>query len=150
MIRLESLSKSYPEGNLFSNVNIFIKKGMRTGLVGPNGSGKTTLLRLMLEKESPDSGIVQKDKSITIGYLAQDIVTGTNLSILEEVLRAFPEMQEIEVKMLTLSNALTNDPDNIELVNQLGETQNRFEALGGWKIEERAKKILSGLGFSDN
>ena len=150
MIRLESLSKSYPEGNLFSNVNIFIKKGMRTGLVGPNGSGKTTLLRLMLEKESPDSGIVQKDKSITIGYLAQDIVTGTNLSILEEVLRAIPEMQEIEVKMMTLSNALTNDPDNMELVNQLGETQNRFEALGGWKIEERAKKILSGLGFSDN
>ncbi|SVD66809.1 uncharacterized protein METZ01_LOCUS419663, partial [marine metagenome] len=150
MIRLESLSKSYPDGELFSNVNISIKKGMRAGLVGPNGSGKTTLLRLMLQKESPDSGSVQKDKSITIGYLAQDIVVGTNLSILEEVMGAYPEVREIEGKMLVLSNAIANDPENMELVNQLGEVQNRFEALGGWTLEEKAKKILSGLGFSED
>ena len=150
MIRLESLSKSYPDGELFSNVNISIKKGMRAGLVGPNGSGKTTLLRLMLQKKSPDSGSVQKDKSITIGYLAQDIVVGTNLSILQEVMGAYPEVREIEGKMLVLSNAIANDPENMELVNQLGEVQNRFEALGGWTLEEKAKKILSGLGFSED
>lgn len=150
MIRLESLSKSYPDGELFSNVNIFLKRGMRSGLVGPNGSGKTTLLRLMLGKESPDAGSVQKDRSITIGYLAQDIVAGTNRSILEEVLAAYPEVREIEGKMLTLSNAIADDPENMEWANELGEAQNRFEALGGWTVEEKAKKILSGLGFSDD
>lgn len=150
MIRLESLSKSYPDGELFSNVNIFLKRGMRAGLVGPNGSGKTTLLRLMLGKESPDAGSVQKDRSITIGYLAQDILAGTDRSILEEVLAAYPEVREIEGKMLTLSNAIADDPENMEWVNELGEAQNRFEALGGWTLEEKAKKILSGLGFSDD
>ena len=69
MIRLENLSKSFPDGDLFNNVNISIKRGMRIGLVGPNGSGKTTLLRIMMGKESPDSGNVQVDKSTTIGYL---------------------------------------------------------------------------------
>ena len=34
MIRLESVSKSYPSGVLFNNVNISINKGMRVGLVG--------------------------------------------------------------------------------------------------------------------
>jgi len=149
VIRLESLSKSYPDGELFSNVNIFIKNGMRAGLVGPNGSGKTTLLRIMLQKEPPDSGKVQIDKSITIGYLAQDIVVGTGLSILEEVLRAYPEVREIEGKMLELSNTIADNPEKIELVNKLGEVQSRFEALGGWTLEEKAKKILSGLGFSE-
>ena len=96
MIRLESLSKSYPNGELFSNVNIFLKRGMRAGLVGPNGSGKTTLLRIMLGKETPDSGGGQKDKAITIGYLAQDIVAGSDQSILEEVLAAYPEVREME------------------------------------------------------
>ena len=33
-------------------------------------------------------------------------------------------------------------------MNELGEIQTQFEALGGWNIEEKAKKILSGLGFS--
>ena len=89
MIRIENLSKSFPDGDLFNNVNIFLKRGMRAGLLGPNGSGKTTLLRILLGEETPDSGNVQKDKSITIGYLAQDIVPGSNRSILEEVLAAF-------------------------------------------------------------
>lgn len=149
MIRLENISKAYPDGELFSHVNIVLKKGMRVGLVGPNGSGKTTLLRLMLGDESPDSGYIQKDKLISIGYLAQDIIVGSNLSIIEEVLSAYPEVRKIEGEILKLSNAIANEPENMKLVNKLGEKQNRFEALGGWTLEEKAKKILSGLGFPE-
>jgi len=122
---------------------------MRAGLVGPNGSGKTTLLRIMLGKDSPDSGNVQVDKSTTIGYLAQDIVAGTGRTILEEVLAAYPEVRDLEGKILALSEAISNDHNNMNLVNELGEAQNRFEALGGWNLEDKAKKILSGLGFAD-
>ncbi len=94
MINLDSLSKTFPDGDLFTNVNLTIKQGMRAGLVGPNGSGKTTLLRIMLKQESHDFGNVQVEKAITIGYLAQDIVSGSNYSILEEVLAAYPEVQD--------------------------------------------------------
>lgn len=149
MIRLENLSKSFPDGDLFNNVNISIKRGMRIGLVGPNGSGKTTLLRIMLGKDPHDSGNVQVDKSTSIGYLAQDIVAGTGRSILEEVLIAYPEVRELEGQILALSEAISKDHDNMELVNKLGDAQHRFEALGGWSLEDKAKKILSGLGFSD-
>ena len=149
MIRLENLSKSFPDGDLFNNVNISIKRGMRIGLVGPNGSGKTTLLRIMLGKDSADSGNVQIDKSTTIGYLAQDIVAGTGRSILEEVLVAYPEVRELEGKILALSEAISKDHENMDLVNKLGDAQHRFEALGGWNLEDKAKKILSGLGFAD-
>ena len=149
MIRLESLSKSYPDGELFSNVNIFINRGMRVGLVGPNGSGKTTLLRIMLGEETFDSGSVQKEKTITIGYLAQDIVAGSDQSIIEEVLAGFPEVVEIERKIILLADAISKEPENTSLVNELGDNQNRFEALGGWTLEKRAKKILGGLGFTD-
>ncbi len=149
MIRLENLSKSFPDGDLFNNVNISIKHGMRIGLVGPNGSGKTTLLRIMLGKESPDSGNVQVDKATTIGYLAQDIVAGTGRSILEEVLVAYPEVRELEGQILVLSEAISKDHGNMNLVNKLGDVQHRFEALGGWNLEDKAKKILSGLGFDD-
>ena len=149
MIRLENISKSFPDGDLFNHVNIFIKRGMRIGLVGPNGSGKTTLLRIMLGKESPDSGSIQVDKSITIGYLAQDIVAGTGRSILEEVLNTYPEVRDLEGKILTLSESISKDHNNMELINKLGDAQHRFESLGGWNLEDKAKKILSGLGFSD-
>ena len=149
MIRLENLSKSFPNGDLFSDVNIYFKSGMRAGLVGPNGSGKTTLLRIMLGEESPDSGNIQIGKNVTIGYLAQEIVPGSLRSILEEVLSKFPEVRELEGKMLSLSHDIANDPENQALANQLGDAQNRFEALDGWSLEEKAKKILGGLGFTD-
>ena len=149
MIRLESISKSYPNGELFTNVNIFLKGGMRAGLVGPNGAGKTTLLRIMLGEESPDSGNIQKDKALTIGYLAQDIVESSEKSILKQVLKAYPEVLELERKIESLSIALSQNSENIDLINQLGEFQNRFEALGGWSLEKKAKKILGGLGFSE-
>jgi ATP-binding cassette subfamily F protein 3 len=149
MIRLENLSKSFPNGDLFSDVNIYIKSGMRAGLVGPNGSGKTTLLRIILGEESPDSGNIQIGKNVTIGYLAQEIVPGSLRSILEEVLSKFPEVRELEGKMLSLSHDIANDPENQALANQLGDTQNRFEALEGWSLEEKAKKILGGLGFTE-
>ena len=60
MIQFEDITKSYPTGTLFKNVNISIKHGMRVGLVGKNGSGKTTLLQLMLGNEKPDSGKIKK------------------------------------------------------------------------------------------
>ena len=150
MIRLESISKSFPDGDLFKNVNISIKRGMRAGLVGPNGSGKTTLLRIMLGLESPDSGNIQLDKGISIGYLAQDIVAGSDKSILEEVLSAYPEIRDLEGSIISLSHNISLIPDDDSLVEKLGEVQTRFEALGGWSIEDRAKKILGGLGFEDN
>ena len=149
MIQLESICKSYPNGTLFTNVNIYIKKGMRIGLVGQNGSGKTTLLRLMLGEERQDSGNIQKEKNIAIGYLEQEIISGTGRSIIEEVLASYPGAIETEKKMVSLSNEIENDPDNTTLIDRLGEAQNKYEAMGGWTLEKNAKKILGGLGFKD-
>lgn len=149
MIRLKNISKSFPESTLFENVNLSIKKGMRAGLVGPNGTGKTTLLRLMLGLEAPDEGAVQKEKSISIGYLAQDIIVGTSKSILEEVLGGYPQVRQLESEMLSLSALIGENPDDNQLLNKLGDVQLKFEALGGWSLEDRAKKILSGLGFRE-
>ena len=122
---------------------------MRIGLVGQNGSGKTTLLRLMLGEERQDSGNIQKEKNIAIGYLEQEIISGTGRSIIEEVLASYPGAIETEKKMVSLSNAIEKDPDNTTLIDRLGEAQNKYEAMGGWTLEKNAKKILGGLGFKD-
>lgn len=149
MIRLESISKEYPNGKLFSGVNLLLKRGMRVGLVGPNGAGKTTLLKIMLGEEFPDSGNIIKDKAITIGHLAQDIVSGNEESILKQVLKSYPEVLELESKIKFVGDKVSKNTENIELVNKLGEYHSRFEAIGGWNLEKKAKKILGGLGFKE-
>ena len=149
MIQFENVSKSFPTGDLFTNVNLGIKGGMRAGLIGKNGSGKTTLLKMMLGHEHQDSGNIKKTKGLTIGYLAQEITVGTDRSILEEVLASYPEAYELERKMLSLSEAISKDPEDKRLALELGEAQTSFDAIGGWSLEKDAKKILSGLGFKE-
>ena len=150
MIQFENVSKSFPTGDLFTNVNLGIKSGMRAGLIGKNGSGKTTLLKMMLGDEQQDSGNIKKIKGLTIGYLAQEITVGTERSILEEVLASYPEAYELEKKMLSLSEAISKNPGDKKLSIELGDAQNNFDAIGGWSLEKNAKKILSGLGFKED
>jgi len=148
LIQLDNISKEYPDGILFGNVSLLIKKSMRIGLVGPNGSGKTTLLRLMLGKEFPDKGTVQKNKALSIGYLPQDIIIGTKRSILDEVLNSFPEIREIENKMESISAEIASNPNDTKKLKTLGDLQQRFDSIGGWTIDKKAKEILGGLGFT--
>jgi len=150
MIQFENVSKSFPTGDLFTNVNLGIKSGMRAGLIGKNGSGKTTLLKMMLGDEQQDAGNIKKMKGLTIGYLAQEITVGTERSILEEVLASYPEAHELEKKILSLSEAISKSPGDKTLSMELGDAQNNFDAIGGWSLEKNAKKILSGLGFKED
>ena len=150
MIYIESLSKSYNDNYLFSNVNIILKKGMRIGLVGANGTGKTTLLRILVGEENYDTGNVQTDKKISIGYLPQDIISGTRSSVLEETLKSFPELNRIEIDLDRLHDIIKHDPKNISAIKAIGDLQQEHEAIGGWSIENKAKKILGGLGFKED
>ena len=147
MIQFDNVSKSFPSGSLFSGVTLSIKKGVRAGLVGKNGSGKTTLLRMMLGLDSPDSGKIKKEKNLTIGYLQQEIIVGSEKSILEEVLASFPEIEGLGEQIFSLSNQLAKSPDNNDIAEELGVLQFKFESMGGWDLEKKAKKILGGLGF---
>lgn len=150
MIQLDNISKEYPDGILFSNVSLLIKKSMRIGLVGPNGSGKTTILRLMLGEELPDTGSIQKNRNLSIGYLPQDIIIGTKRSILDEVLDSFPEIREIENRLEIVSSEIASNPNDKKKLKILGDLQQRFDSIGGWTIDKKAKEILGGLGFAED
>ncbi len=81
-LRIENLSKTYPNGvKALENVSLTIPCGMY-GLLGPNGAGKSTLMRTLATLQEPDSGTVrlgdldglrQKEEvRRMLGYLPQD------------------------------------------------------------------------------
>jgi len=150
MIRLENISKEYSSGKLFNGVSLLINSGMRIGLIGQNGSGKTTLFRLILGYENPDSGTIQKNKNLSIGYLPQEIIMGTRRSVLEELFSSIPEIQNLEDQMKRTSIDIAKTPNDQSKLKTLGRLQEKFENLGGWTIKNKAKAILGGLGFTEN
>ncbi len=147
MIRLENISKEFPDKTLFHSVDLLLTSGMRVGLVGVNGSGKTTLLRMMLGNESPDHGNIIKHKSLTVGYLPQDIIVSSERTILQESLSSYDNISELENVIQELSLEIADNPHDQKRLNRLGALHQQYEAAGGWTLENKAKVILSGLGF---
>jgi ATP-binding cassette subfamily F protein 3 len=95
----EDLSLSFGERNLFSHVNIDIKRKERVFLLGANGSGKTSLFRLLTGEYKSDAGIVRFGARVSVGYYDQ-LQSGLTDSktVMDEVWDTFPKMQPGEVR----------------------------------------------------
>jgi len=151
MIRLDSISKQHGRQILFMDASCAIQRGEKIGLVGPNGSGKSTVFRMIVKEEAPDGGSVAIDRGTTIGYFSQDVGEMHGKSVVAATLDGAGAVSEAGARLHTLEHELA-DPafaDQMErLIEEFGEAQARFEELGGYALEARAREILAGLGFS--
>lgn len=64
VITAEAVSKSYGGRPIIRDFSFRVQRGDRIGLVGANGAGKTTLLKLLTGEIEPDSGRVQRAKTL--------------------------------------------------------------------------------------
>ena len=61
LVSARGLSFSRDSSKIFDDIDIDIKRGSVTAIMGPSGTGKTTLLRLIGGQLRPDSGVVMVD-----------------------------------------------------------------------------------------
>ena len=151
MIRLDSIAKQHGHQILFLDASCAIHRGEHVGLVGPNGAGKSTLFRLITKEEQPDEGQVSVDRGVTIGYFSQDVGEMKGKPVVAETMDGAGPVSQVAAELKELEHAL-GDPaqaDNLDkLLERFGNVQARFEELGGYALEARAREILAGLGFS--
>ena len=67
----DEVAKSYGEHNVFTKVNLTIKRGEKVAFVGKNGEGKSTLVKCIMG-EIPFEGILKIGHNVQIGYFAQN------------------------------------------------------------------------------
>ncbi|MGA2484918.1 MAG: ABC-F family ATP-binding cassette domain-containing protein [Roseiarcus sp.] len=152
MIRLEAISKQNGHHLLFVEASAALWKGEKVGLVGPNGAGKTTLFRMIVGQEAPDEGQVSVDRGVTIGYFSQDVGEMAGRSAVAEVMDGAGPVSGVAAELSELETAMA-DPDQADdleaIVERYGEAQGRFEDLGGYALEAKAREVLAGLSFSE-
>lgn len=147
-IRMIGLGKSFGVRQVFSNVSFEIKEGDRIALVGPNGAGKSTLLKCILGIEELDEGQVVMSPVASIGYLQQDVNLG-DTSLAEEIETAWEDVHALENKLQELTTYLETHEASESDLQRLDYLQNRLEWLGGYDYEQKTKRIVYGLGFTD-
>jgi ATPase subunit of ABC transporter with duplicated ATPase domains len=153
MIRLENISKQNGHQILFIEASAALQRGEKVGLVGPNGAGKTTLFRMVTGQEQPDEGQVAVDRGVAIGYFSQDVGEMSGRSVVSEVMDGAGPASAVASELGELESAMA-DPDQAddieEIIQRYGEVQGRFEELGGYALEGRAREVLAGLSFSQD
>ncbi len=148
---VDKIAKAFGIHEIFKDVSFMVEQGEHVGLVGVNGSGKTTLLRCLLQPEWVDSGAIKFEPGISVGYVQQGFtdICGT---IWQFMLAACPEITSLRQKLAQLEQAsgrLTG-ADLDECLAEYGRVLKRYEFIDGYNYENRIKRVLIGLGYTED
>jgi ATP-binding cassette, subfamily F, member 3 len=146
ILRLEGIHREVGTFVILDHIDAAIALGDRIGLVGPNGAGKTTLLRIAAGVDEADAGKVTRKRDLSIGMLAQE-------AHLDAAFMAAPDVRTAVRHGAAALESMAVELEAMEHAGRAAEPayeslQHRYEALGGYTLDQRVDEALSGLGFS--
>jgi len=125
------------EGPILAGVEADVRRGQKIGVVGPNGAGKTTLLRLIINEIQLDSGEIDVQPGVQIGYFHQDHRTlDFSLTPEQQIQRLKPRMDYGDIRALL---------GQFQFTSQMVKTK-----LGDLSGGERARIAMLKLLLEEN
>ncbi|MFJ3673265.1 amino acid ABC transporter ATP-binding protein [Streptomyces sp. NPDC090106] len=131
-LRLRGLTKSFHGQPVFEDIDLDVRPGTVTAVIGPSGSGKSTLLRCVNRLETPDAGTVTVDG---VDYSAHDRLDRTRRTALNRTVG-------MVFQSFNLFPHLTAER-NITLAQRRALGRPRADA------EHRSRELLARVGLSD-
>lgn len=152
ILQVHNLSKSIAGKQLFENTTFEIYPEDCIGLLGPNGCGKTTLFNILLGKEQPNSGDVQKKNGLKIRSLEQDPMRRSDTTLNDYFTRT-AQTENIQQQIKNLESQL-EDPAIYEsnryqeILDELRSLQTQTTKTSGSAQLETARERLKELGLT--
>ncbi len=151
VLKVQDLSVSFGERELFSGASFEVEQKDKIGFIGLNGAGKTTLLRIISGEVEPQSGGVYFSKDISAGYMEQHACSSSGISVYNELLSVFSELTEMDSELERLNIMLSNPSEALDgIIERHSQLLERFERLGGLTYKSRTRAALAGLGFTES
>jgi ATP-binding cassette subfamily F protein 3 len=147
MLTLSGINKAYGGRVLFADVTLQVNRQDRMGLVGPNGAGKSTLFSLILGREFADDGEVILERGVSFGHLPQESAPVGDETVIELATAVAPEYTRLRriIKAWEADHPVEAlHPEEVH-----DNVHDRFNELGGYQLEAKAKQILAGLSFRE-
>lgn len=152
MLAIDKVTIQFGARTLFKDLSFVLRPKDRIALAGPNGAGKSTLMKIVAGIEKPDSGGITKSKTSTVGYLPQEGVSTSGLSVFDEAATAFQDVLQLQEQIGELDAKLEDlDPTSDKYATALediGELQLRLEHHDASRMKPQIEIVLTGLGFS--
>lgn len=153
VLNLDSIGISLAGKPIFSDISWELQRNQRIGLVGPNGAGKSTLMKIMADEWKADSGNIYRIPGLSWGRLEQEPSLARERTVLEEAMKAVPQLAEIESQMATLEQQMGDpkiygDPTALDKVmHQHEKLISSYEQLEGSRYASKVRETLTALGL---
>ena len=149
LLALQEIRKSFGTHEVLKGVSFTLQEHERMGLVGVNGSGKSTLMKIIAGEETADSGSVNLQKGLRIGYLAQQGELTGEETVQRVVESVFDPLVQMEAEMRSLEAGMAAHADDEETLRRLGGRYDAltraFERRDGYGWRSRVTGVLKGL-----
>ena len=147
ILSVQNLVFNFPTEDLFDDITFSIYEKDRVAFVGANGTGKTTLIKLILGQETPNKGNINLARGLSVGYLSQNVIQSESNTLYEEALLVFKDIIALGKELQLMEEKISNDPNNLALINDYGKKQNYFQIHNGYDYHYLIDMFLSKFGF---
>ena len=143
MIKVDNLSYSYPQRDLYKDVSFTLEEGQHCAFIGASGSGKSTLIDIIMDPENYlFDGKLEMEPNLKIGYVSQfsqrDKTKET--TVFEYIAEPFIKLQE---EIATLCDEMGTSDDIETLLEKYQEALDAFDAIDGDNFENNINKKLN-------
>lgn len=147
---VETLTHGFADRTLFRDVSFRLQPGERVGLVGANGTGKSTMMGILTRQLMPDGGRIEWMPKVEYGYLDQHAKLQPGKSIRDVLKDAFLPLLELEAENMQIAQKMAEaTPEELEeLLERMGEIQDRLDSSGFYLIDAKVEEIGNALGLS--
>jgi ATP-binding cassette subfamily F protein uup len=149
LVSLQDVRVSFGGPLLLEGVDLSIDRGERVCLVGRNGTGKSTIMKLIMGEINPDGGKIVYQQGVKITLLTQEVPQSLSGSVFDVVSSAFGEQGKLLAAYHHVSARLAHDHSE-KLMAELEDVQHKFEAAGGWQMQQRVDETLTRLKLPED
>ncbi|PYE48791.1 ABC-F family ATP-binding cassette domain-containing protein [Paenibacillus barcinonensis] len=143
MIKVENLSFSFPQKELYKNISFTLEEGQHCAFIGTSGSGKSTLIEILMDPERHlFEGTLEIDPDYRIGYVSQfsKVDPTTEMTVFEYIGEEFIRLQD-QITAIYAEMETTSDMDS--LLERVQEALDALDAMGGDDYESTILKQLN-------
>ncbi|MFC3746212.1 ABC-F family ATP-binding cassette domain-containing protein [Paenibacillus sp. GCM10012306] len=143
MIKVDNLSFSFPQKELYKNISFTLEEAQHCAFIGTSGSGKSTLIDILMDPERYlFEGKLEIDPTCKIGFVSQfsELDRSKETTVFEYIGEEFIKKQnEIE----TICTEMETSSDIEVLLEKYQLALDAFEAIGGNDFESNINKKLN-------
>jgi ATP-binding cassette subfamily F protein 3 len=143
MIKVDNLSFSFPQKDLFHNISFNLEDGQHCAFIGTSGSGKSTLLEIIMDPERyMYDGSLDISPNCRIGYVSQfsRLEKAQEITVFEYLADKFIALQN---ELAVIYTEMETATDMEVLLERYQTILDAYNAVGGDDYEQNIKKKLN-------